>query len=188
MKDTELLSRSLKSLLIDARALAQFADLDSDQKAEEFRHSVYPDFVPIAFWEMEEFLDEGKRKLWKSRQEILREAWAAGFPIELSVQLIADAAENAKFNEAIQQYLVYQQLEWQGLPKDFPKARVYPYQIAVMFLAMQPWRAQICGICRNHFVKSAPRDRYCSNACSRQAILKTKRKSWQTATARKKRF
>lgn len=174
-------ARSLKSLLVDAGALAQFADLQSDEQAAHFRNSVYRDFIPEYFWDWRSVTADGER-VWRIEQSKLRETWKTQFPIERSVHLIASLAKESEYDTAIKE-------PSKDVEKmDANEPPVFPYQMAVMFLTMQPWRAQICGMCGKHFVKSAPRDRYCSKVCSRNAVLATKRKSWQTAHTKRKSF
>ena len=175
-----------KSLLVDAKMLAEFANLEPAD-ADYFRNSVAPDFVPEGFWMGQVIaVSPGatSKAIWQNQQELLRDAWRSHFSPECCLNLIVLAAKLSAGEQRMEQ--IREQV--QKLPNEeipgfvsklsLPRPKIYPYQHAVMLLALQPWRARICGKCGKYFMKEKPRDRYCSRACSKQAVLDSKNKSW----------
>jgi hypothetical protein len=173
-----------KEQLVDADILARLANLKESEVAE-FRHSVAPDFLPSTFWEMDE--------VWKREQELLQKAWRLGFPPELSVLMISHAAQIGPFQQRWDQIsnMTSEQAEAEVKKakesgRDWkPKPESWPFQTAVMFLTMEPWRSQVCAICGKFFVvRKAGRDPKCSDECRVEARLRSKRNSWAKSGSR----
>jgi hypothetical protein len=175
-----------KSLLIDAKMLAAFANLEPPD-ADNFRNAVAPDFVPAGFWAgMALPMQSGaaSSKIWQAEQKRLREAWRSQFSPERCLDIIVSAAKHSESEQRMAQ-ITERLLKMDNdaalefiAKQELPKPKIYPYQHAVMLLALQPWRARICGKCGQYFMKDKPRDRYCSKACSKQAVLDSKTNSW----------
>jgi len=175
-----------KSLMVDARILATFANLESAE-ADSFRHAVAPGFVPELWWTGQALAMEPgatSEPIWQMEQDRLREVWRSHFSPIACLELIVRAAKQSEteqwlkdFSEKMGQMSNKEIREYSK--KYIPQTTIYPYQHVVMLLALQPWRARICEKCGKYFVKDKPRDRYCSRACSKQAILDSKRKSWE---------
>jgi hypothetical protein len=167
-----------KDLIVDTKMLAAFANLEPAD-ADRFRNAVAPGFVPEAWWTghqghvME--ADDAPTAIWQREQQRLRNAWRSQFPPEACVDLIVSATKMSEFeqwreaDESNKQVAAF-----------IPKPKIYPYQHVIMLLALQPWRARICEICGKYFVKDAPRDRYCSPPCTKQARLVSKRTYWDS--------
>jgi hypothetical protein len=184
-----------KATLWDGERLALFANAEGRDEVESFRAS-HNDFFPAGMWERadlpvpgEPFFnadfsgalsrilgpsakpkrDELRRvPYWWGLQQALRRAWEQGFPLEWCVILISLAEGETPFH-------------------------VWPYQRAVMFLGVEPWRARFCGVCGKQFVADKPRRVYCSSGCSgkarrgsRAASWKRHGKKWRTRYGRKK--
>lgn len=155
----------------DAEFLANFANLDSN-KLESFRQS-YADFFPEDFW------PDGRKKYqdlpaafttvggagFDSQQfhTLLRQAWNEKFPPHLSLRLVESLGMSQSLELAM--------------------GKIYPYQQAVMFLQVQPWRTMICK-CGRRFVADHIQRKYCSVkgedglTCAERAIRETHRESW----------
>jgi hypothetical protein len=175
-----------KSLSVDAKMLAAFANLEPAD-ADSFRNAVAPDFVPAGFWTggtVPISPDATSIRIWQAEQERLRSAWRSHFSSERCLDLILSAAKLSEserwLKEVNEQMVKMDNEEFRSFvaKQSVPKTKIWPYQRVVMLLALQPWRARICGKCGKFFVKEKPRDRYCSKACSKQAVLDSKNKSW----------
>jgi hypothetical protein len=175
-----------RSLLVDAKMLAAFANLEPAD-ADNFRNAVAPDFVPDGFWAgsaLSMVSGATSRRIWQAEQKRLREAWRSQFSPERCLDIIVSAAKLSESEQRLQQ--IAERLSKMDndaalefvAKQDLPQPKIWPYQHAVMLLAMQPWRARICGKCGKYFMKDKPRDRYCSKACSKQAVLDSKTNSW----------
>ena len=155
----------MNDILIDAQALATFANLEPNN-IEEFHNSVYPDFVPPFLWRLPES-EEGTPPDWKRLRNKLRDVWKEGFPLEGAIQLISSIFSLSVAEEVVNQ------------PDDakiFPRA--WPFQRAVMFLAVNPWRVRFCQRCAKSFVANEPRSAYCSDLCFNESRKGTKRGWW----------
>jgi hypothetical protein len=175
-----------KGLVVDAEILAAFANLGPSD-ADKFRNEVARDFVPEGFWAgLAHSMQPGATagRIWHVEQQRLRDAWRSQFSPERCIDLIASAAKLSEreqwLEQTTEQVLIMPNEQIPGFlaKQSVPKPRIWPYQHAVMLLALQPWRARICGKCGMYFVKKKPRDRYCSKACSKRAVLDSKNKSW----------
>lgn len=174
------MSRLPKSMRVDAEMLARFANL-TDSEVERFRNSEAEGFVPEGFWL------GTPTPIWKIEQARLRDAWRAGFTTRACVSLVSMVAKLSaqdQFFENIQRLeepeavkAIQENMEKHGTP--YPPLDVYPYQEVIMMLFVDPWRARICEICGNHFIKEVQRDRYCSNACSKEAIRRRHNRWWR---------
>ena len=150
-----------------AERLALFANADDRAAIENFRAN-NPEFLPPAVWSNasepipgEKGFDEMlfgsgiKPCYWFGLREALRSAWKDGFTPEYCVILLSFAGD---------------------MPLN-PSAEVWPFQRAVMFLAMKPWQAKFCGVCGKRFVADKPATRFCSTACADRA-RKASRNDW----------
>ena len=84
-----------KSLLVDAKMLAAFANLEPAD-ADSFRKAVAPDFVPAGFWAggtIPISPDATSIRIWQTEQERLRSAWRSNFSLERCLDLILSAAK-----------------------------------------------------------------------------------------------
>jgi hypothetical protein len=170
-----------KEILWDTERLAQFANADGRDEVERFRAG-NDGFFPPGQWEAADLPMPGElffgvdfsglwRKLlgasdepnpdepkrvprWWGFQQVLRRAWQESFPPDLCVILISSFHGETPFH-------------------------VWPYQRAVMFLGVEPWRARFCGVCGKRFVADRPRRLYCSNACSGKARGGSRAASWR---------
>lgn len=147
-----------KSILEDARTLALFSNLADPKDAEYFRHN-YPGFVPPAWWTVE----YSNNLIWNLWQQLLQESWT-----ELSFDRIVALLIQWSSTSGASQSVVH------GV--NIPTA--YPYQRAVMFLAMEQWRAKFCEQCGKRFVKEKPPQRFCSDVCFNEARKAYKRALW----------
>ena len=183
----------------NARALARFSNLEKDAPTtdpehgvEYFHKSFYPGFVPNYFWTMSAPLT--KEVFWQAQQLSLRAAWKTRFPLDTCIRLI-----NAG---------TLPDSEWRGAPDASPDrlapnalivpqeqagvyhinlendvwltgSQVWPYQQAVMFLCVNPWRARFC-VCGNRFVADIPARRFCSDKCF-QDSRKLAKQAWWSA-------
>jgi hypothetical protein len=175
-----------RSLLVDLKMLGEFANLEAAD-VDIFRNSVARDFVPEGFWAgmaIQMLPGATATGIWRTEQARLREAWRSHFSPERCIDLIVCAAKLSEGEQWLER-VTAQMMKMENkeafdfvAKQSIPKPKIWPYQHAVMLLALQPWRARICGKCGEYFVKEKPRDRYCSKACSKQAVLDSKNKSW----------
>lgn len=150
-------------LLRDAQALAKFSNL-SAADVDDFRHN-FEGFLPKGFW---------NPPRWRIFQAFLREAWS-GFPIDNAIPLISwaslvddrvlpvtdDLSQGPDPNPTVADY-----------------KRTWPFQRAVMCLAIEPWRARFCSQCGNRFVADEPNRKFCSDKCFQIWRTQAKRVSW----------
>lgn len=140
-----------KQLLADSQALADFANLvDTEAQGFGLKH---PGFVPGWWWTVRLSMAEDDRVWvqWEKTQHTLRGAWGKKFPLDDCVELIAAGA-------------VHPMNMLSSLLSDLgydPKT-VWPYQRAVMFLALNPWRMRFCMGCGKRFVADVPKRKFCS--------------------------
>ena len=167
-----------EDILQDARTLAAFSNL-TPEDAEYFRHN-YPGFVPDYWWQAVYFQNAGfrgdfaiahsppintdEKAVWRLWEKFLRESWTKLSPDRIIALLTRWASRAAESSET----------EVAGV--DIPIA--YPYQRAVMFLALEPWRAAFCEKCGQRFVKEKPARRYCSDTCFQESRKASKRELW----------
>jgi hypothetical protein len=141
-----------KQILADCQALVDFANLtDADSGNFPLKH---PGFVPEWWWAQIEFSVEEDKvvKKWQRMQHTLRKSWGASFPLESCVELIAAGGMDLRD--------VGSPL-WSG-PAGQASKVVWPYQRAVMFLTLNPWRMRFCMGCGKLFVADVPKRKFCS--------------------------
>jgi len=145
---------------------------------EEFRNSVYPGFVPPELWQIQNFEDKPEKgeppEAWKQIQRLLRDVWSKGFPLDGSVQLITSIATFSRHGALLRAALADEEVDGQA------PAPVWPFQRAVMFFAVNSWRARFCPRCGKRFVAATPKSTYCSDACF-QVARKDSKKLWWNA-------
>jgi hypothetical protein len=176
------MDRSQKKMLGDMQVLAEFANL-KDADIQRFRDGeTASTFFPAALWEGQ----TANGAMWKTEQARVRDAWRTKFPPESSVLMITEIAKLTALEQRMEQIvrMTSEQLaEEQGMAEEqgknwISKPECFPFQMAVMNLTLQPWRAAVCEVCGLHFIKMHQRNRYCSTKCSTEAVLRTKRVSW----------
>jgi hypothetical protein len=150
-----------KEILSYAERLTLFANCEDQIAVEEFGAKNEGFFPP-------RFLEDNRPRTgsptpgieqeaeweptWRGFQVGLLQAWQEGFPADWAVSLIALTHPKASFE-------------------------AWPYQRALMFLAVEPWRARFCGICGKRFVADKPATRFCSAKCAGGA-RKNSRNAW----------
>lgn len=173
------------SVLDDARTLALFSNL-TEKDAEYFQQN-YPKFVPDRWWGAVYFVRGGfcgdyeivnsppaagnENVLWRLWQKLLQESWTM-LTSDRTIALLTMWSSTDESHRSVGSEV---------LGVRVPTA--YPYQRAVMFLAMEPWRASFCENCGKRFVKDIPARRFCSDACSHES-----RKGVQTQVVGRARF
>jgi hypothetical protein len=177
-----------KEILWDGERLALFSNLSDPTQVARFRQK-HNTFFPRNFWNWlvpqvgtdaailttdaasAEAVGRLKREppieFWKSFQAVLREAWQMGFPLEECVRLISCSAVRDRL------------LGKTDVEPDLSSYPVWPYQRAVMFLGVEPWRARLCGKCASRYVADKPARRFCSNECSAKARQSSRAASWR---------
>jgi len=167
-----------KIKLSDAETLARFSNAADRDAIEKFRAS-NERYFPPSFWAHADLPVPGElffgvdlssplRALglsgernseeprtvpyWWGLQQGVRRAWETEFSLDWCVMLVSLA-----HNET--------------------PVRAWPYQRAVVFLGMEPWRARFCGMCGKRFVADKPARRFCSTVCTGKA-RKASRDSW----------
>jgi hypothetical protein len=167
----------MDDILIDAQMLATFSNLTPAQ-AEEFRNSIYPNFLSPDFWKLQSFNVETASGglAWQSIQEDLQEAWANRFPLDTSIQLITAVDKFSQLEQALKQ--VPQMSNQEIATMNLPSQEVWPFQRAIMFLAVNSWRARFCPRCGKRFVAAKPKSTYCSEDCSQESRKGSKRGWW----------
>jgi hypothetical protein len=163
----------MKDLLHDAKALAAFSNL-KESEVEYFRQN-YSDFLPD-IWSS---VAVGEGPAWRVLQEQVAAAWRTGFTLDECVGLIVAVAKFSKLEIAIQKAEIDMLQRTGKLPTGpFPLPETWPFQRAVMFLGMNPWRASICSRCGNRYVKDKSTRRFCSDKCFQESRLLSKRSWW----------
>ena len=149
-----------RGTLKNAQALALFSNL-AEKDVDYFRQN-YPKFVPDVWWTHESY----DTLVWKLWQQLLRESWGklSADRIIALLTLWSNTFESTESAES----------EVPGVY--IPIA--YPYQHAVMFLAVEQWRAKFCENCGQRFIKEKPPQRFCSDACFKESRRAYKRTQW----------
>jgi len=150
-----------KQILSYAGHLASFANCEDQFAIEEFA-AKNEGFFPPRFLEdnrppIKSLIPTLKqetewRPTWWGFQAGLLQAWKEHFPADWAVSLIALTQPKTRFES-------------------------WPYQRALMFLAVEPWRARFCAICGRRFVAEKPATRFCSVKCAGGA-RKNSRDAW----------
>lgn len=177
-----------KELLREAQTLAQFANLEPS-RVDEFRNAVDPGFVPAAWWTG---VTIPPSAIWQMEQRRLREAWRLKFPPEHCIEMIVSAYRFSELDRAVQAASGAVLKMSNEDAKEFlsatvlPPPQVWPFQRAVMFLHVQPWRAEVCGICGKCFVKEKQGSRFCSPECSAESHRRSKRGWWAESGSKRR--
>ncbi len=168
--------------LRNAQILADFSNLEPAQ-VEYFRNN-YPDFAPHLWWD---YQYKGSERAWESTQKSLRHAWGNQFKDGILNLLgllnsvtaplrLADAEragyEKVKemFGEQAAQETAKRFLGEKALTLQPSETRVddhIPIQRAIVYLFENSWRARFCAQCKKRFVAAEPRNKFCSDECSR---------------------
>lgn len=160
-----------RAILDAADALATFANLEPDG-VENFRR-LYPAFVPQTWWIGPSWKDGvGVYVPWIRERDLLRKAWAAGFPAELTLEL---ATTSLFLISHVMTSDTTEQME------QTPQ-KVWDYQRALLFLSAEQWRARMCEECGKPFVADHAGRTYCSIAsssgmCSTE-VSKRRKREW----------
>jgi hypothetical protein len=192
---TSKLSRkeSFGDMLIDARILADFSNINTQAQADQFKMN-YPDFVPPIWWRMWNVSvsvsnPDSQRRLylWNQVRDELQTAWVDGFSSQRCLRLIVEGVDSSRLEETFTdaQSKLMQELEIN--PKSvLPEPKIYPYQQAIMFLAAHGWRAKFCNVCGKRFVAGEPKQGACSDTCRQQAE-RNRKNAWWSRSGRKQR-
>ena len=123
-----------------SRVLAEYANLEPE--GVEGFSAAHPDFVP-AWW----FMAIGGRGKgpWMRERDLIREAWGK-FQADLILRLVT--SHWFTFGTFNRREVSSQEKEW-------------PYQQAVMFLHINPWRAKTCLFCGRRFIAEHPKAKFC---------------------------
>src|ERR1700735_1633672 len=151
-----------KEALENARALACCANL-AEKDVDYFRRN-YPHFVPDGWWPVDNY----NTLIWQLWQALLQESWGK-LSADRIIALLTLWSSTAQSSEAEESEVIA------GI--HIPTAHLY--QHAVMFLAMEGWRAKFCEKCGKRFVKDIPARRFCSDACSNESRKADKRELWK---------
>ena len=179
-----------RALLDAADALAAFANLEP-AGVEAFRQ-LHLDFIPAVWWAKSNWLQERNLllKAWRAGfpadltlklttarlfgvAHILASAGLpAGIPNpSFTAQMITDALDNFDGRSLIGLAPNRKILAPDGtdITKEVKRRvesdpQVWPYQRAVLFLHVEPWRAKVCQECGRRFVADHARRKYCSIA------------------------
>lgn len=166
-----------KQILWGAERLASFSNVSTAPEMENFRRN-HADFFPQNFWNWNVPELEGsavlspvpiEREIIKFRiafQRALREAWQVSFPLEECVRLVSCAAVPDRLAGV------------SDVGPDLSTYPVFPYQLAVMLLCVEPWRARFCPECGARFVADKPARRFCSIPCASHARKQSKKAWW----------
>jgi hypothetical protein len=152
-------------ILVEAFTLAQFANLKPEQ-VDAFRNCVCPDFLPN-FWKTR---TRGGSLAWQEAQRFLRDLWSARPPFP--------HAEAVKLIIRIDHYrdLTYSVENKPPVGEDW----VCPAQRAIMFMAVNPWRARFCPTCGDRVAAATARSTRCDNpGCFEESRRATKREAWR---------
>jgi hypothetical protein len=169
------------SIFNAADTLAEFSNLVPGE-IDAF-YIAHPDFMPdlrgggaVAF--EPENLSGRSMTLWQSIQEFLRKTWINQFSLDGAVGLITFLSDISKMDARMPDLLTmsHEQIQEQS-KRGWPSPKVWPFQRAVMFLTISPWRARYCLACGKRFVSSNPKGRFCSDTCF-QKSLKGKKLQW----------
>jgi hypothetical protein len=160
----------MDKILNEAKALAAFSNLKSNDEVEYFRHN-YPDFMPDIWTTVTIGAESAQRVL----QGLLSDGWKSGFALDDCVGLITAVASFSNL-EKVKQHAM--QLYDGGASTTLPPPETWPFQRAVMFLGMNPWRASICSRCGNRYVKDKSTRRFCSDECFQASRRLSKQEWW----------
>ncbi len=145
-----------RALLDAADALTAFVLLEPEG-VENFRQR-YPKFVPDAWWT---FKDSYGEVVWRAWQGLLAVSW-----VKLSIYSDSLLALLTMWSSTEPSITSTSELAGVFTPT------LYPYQRAVLFLALEPWRMKDCQRpeCGKPFIADHASRKYCSVDCSAQVI------------------
>lgn len=168
----------MKDILNDAKALAAFSNLKASE-VDYFRQN-YSEFLPD-IWSSVTIGEDDVRAAWRVLQKQVSSAWRTGFALDDCVGLIVAVAKFSKLEIAIQKAeneMLGENRSAGTFLHPLPSPETWPFQRAVMFLGMNPWRASVCSRCGNRYVKDKSTRRFCSDKCSQESRLLSKRSWW----------
>lgn len=168
----------MDDIIIDGQTLATFSNLTPDQ-TEEFCNSVCQDFLPAGLWDIQSIRNgvESADFAWQFLQAGLREAWENRFPLDMSIQLIIAVDKYSKLENVLSRVPEMSNQEIANMRP--PAAEVWPFQRAVMYLAVNSWRARFCTRCGKRFVAVKPKSTYCSDVCFKESRKGAKQAWWE---------
>jgi len=157
----------------DAERLARFANAVGEDEIKSFRQKC-DGFFPNAFWSD---LDASSRSVTVREKPLL----IPGFDEDVGV---SEAPRCWAFQQGLRRAWV------EGFPPDWaailialfhPKtsSKAWPYQLALMFLTIESWRARFCGVCSRCFVADKPARRFCSIRCSTRGRRASRMAWWR---------
>lgn len=165
---------SSRDILIDAQMLATFSNLTPTQ-VDEFRNSVAPDFLPNSLWDLTR-IDSTVESAWQVIQRKAQNAWTKHFLLDQSIELITDVD---RYSQQHKHWDRLNQMSNEEIANTkVPATDVWPFQRAIMFLAVNSWRARFCPACGKRFVAAKPKSTYCSDACFNESRKGAKRAWW----------
>lgn len=176
--------------LRDAQAVANFSNLEKGD-VDNFRNN-FPDVAPGEWWSYKpthlnpDVAITNPELQWRRVQQMLRQAWRRGFPLDITIKLITsvfrpDSVGDAALFGTTDNRPTFAQ--WHEMPSE---KGYYPFQKGIVYLHKQPWRARFCRECRKRFVAVESKNVYCSDACSNESRLRQKRE-WFNKTGSKRR-
>jgi hypothetical protein len=182
-----------KTQLADAETLVRFANLKPNE-FEDFQKK-YPDFFPASFWTVQNWpkntpeprnspetlarlgfgqsqhpgqtewrpqertMFVGDTFMWANFiQPWIQDIWRTKFPLQDVIVLIGLGNGTALGGDL--------------------DLEAYPYQNALMLLRDEPWRAGFCPKCGTRFVKTKPRQIFCSDQCFNVNRKAYQKKNW----------
>jgi hypothetical protein len=165
-----------REALAVADALAEFANLQpADAPAFRLKHL---NFAPK--WWAGELIDGAVTPIWQREQARIRDLWRNGFAPLSVIQLIASSASLAEYPRD-SGALKLDDMDEAAYDAEYRgERRVYDYQVTLMFLYMQPWRAAFCLGCSQPFVRATKTSRYCSQACFDSNRSRSQLEYWRT--------
>jgi hypothetical protein len=110
-------------------------------------------FVPPVWWTNPAWKKSvGMYTPWLRERDLLRKAWSAGFPADITLEL---ATTNL--------FLISHALD-SDTPEEMETGprKIWPYQRAVLFLHVNPWRAKTCLFCGKRFIAEHSKTKFCS--------------------------
>jgi len=169
-----------EDLVKDAQVLAKLANLNLMDRAgvDYFQHN-FKDFVPERFWEPWRFsTKEELQKAWQEFpnisseelraklrpgpppvqkfQEWLQDAWRTGFSLNACLRLLSACSVFSELSLKLGGDVQFE---------DFVGQSEWPAQRAILFLAVDVWRARFCQRCGKMFVADKTGRKFCSSEC-----------------------
>jgi predicted nucleic acid-binding Zn ribbon protein len=183
-----------EDFLQDARVLADFSNLVTQEDADYFRHN-HRGFLPDGLWNTLSLTIEdaasGKKALpsWNTLQQQLLRTWRTGFPLNSSVSLITSLERVTKLSQALEDVAsqAAKTNDMESLSKTkLPQPEYWPFQRAVMFMAVESWRARFCSACGKSFAAAKAKQGLCSDKC-REDAEKRRKNAWWSRSGRTQR-